>query len=68
MLRRWKKALLLSIAVCVRSMVVPMARFSDRMRAKADALLPALALLALVGSLLACSYVTSTATAVQVMP
>lgn len=59
MLRRWKKAMFLSIAVVVRSAVVPMARFSDRMRAKADALLPAFAIIVMLGGLMAANYAVS---------
>lgn len=50
MLRRWKKALFLSIAVAVRSAVVPMARFSDLMRAKADGILLPVIVLAIAVS------------------
>ena len=58
MIRRWKKALYLWIAARRRARALLWTKRADRMRAKADALLPLLAMGVMIGGLLAASYVS----------
>ena len=64
MRNRWKKGLLVSIAVAARWTATQMAKLAESARTKADAILPAVALAVMIGGLVLGSYAVSHAVVV----